>query len=345
MRHQTLLTPAIAISTLVLLSTFAPADIVFQSLRNNASELYVMNDDGSEVGRLTDNEFKEGRPIWSPNGRYIVFMRDINSSIPGRPQQIHNFIMSADGRHLENVTRPLGIKGGNATWSPNGESLILSTWRNKTHDIAAVDIANNTVAYLTQNPPQRGGSTAPSWSPNGKYIVYEQTQIAHGRTLYKMDANGRNVRELIPANGKMMRNFPTWSPDGKYILYSETEFHIGQGVMKRAEDRIVVMRADGSNPKALRIPKTWALGAACWASHGTQIIFSAMENGFVDPNGNFDIYRYDLSSRAITNLTNHPADDYSPDWTNQSLSVSRVNKLTTQWGEIKGGEVTHGSFL
>ena len=336
MRNHKLWTETIAISTLIFfLSTLAQADIVFKSLRNASSELYLMNDNGGEVRRLTDDAFKKGRPIWSPDGRYIVFMQDINSAVPGRGQQIHNFVMHANGKYPQNLTLPLGIKGGNATWAPNGKSLLISIWRNKTHDIVALDIANSTFRYLTNNPAEQGGSTAPSWSPNGRHIVYEQTKIAHGRTLYKMDANGKNATELLPGDGKTMRNFPRWSPDGKYILYSETVFLIGQGAMGRAEDRIVIMRADGSNQRALSIPKTWATGAACWAADGTQILFSAMENGLVNPNGNFDIYRYDLNSRAITNLTNHPADDYSPDWTARSLSVSAVEKLTTQWAKIK----------
>ena len=336
MRIQKLSTETIVASTLFfLLSTLAQADIVFKSLRNDASELYVMNDDGSQLRRLTDNGFKEGRPIWSPDGRYIVFMRDINSAVPGQPQQIHNFVMHADGSHPQNLTQPLGISGGNATWSPDGQSLLISIWRNKTHDIATLDIANSTLGYLTNNPAKRGGSTAPSWSPNGRHIVYEQTQIAHGRTIYKMDANGKHSTELLPGDGKTMRNFPRWSPDGKYILYSETEFHIGQGVMGRAADRIVIMRADGSNPRALSIPKTWATGAASWAADGTQIIFSAMENGLENPNGNFEIYRYDRASRGITNLTNHPAHDFSPDSTPRSFSVSPKGKLTTQWAKIK----------
>ena len=336
MRNQKLWTETIVASTLFfLLSTLAQADIVFKSLRDDSSELYVMNDDGSQVRRLTDNGFKEGRPIWSPDGRYIVFMRDINSAVVGQPQQIHNFVMHADGSHPQNLTQPLGIAGGNATWSPDGQSLLISIWRNKTHDIATLDIANSTVGYLTHNPEKRGGSTAPSWSPNGRHIVYEQTQIAHGRTIYKMDANGKHAMELLPGNGKTMRNFPRWSPDGKYILYSETEFHIGQGVMRRAADRIVIMRADGSNQRALSIPKTWATGAASWAADGTQIIFSAMEDGLKNPNGNFEIYRYDRASRGITNLTNHPADDFSPDSTRSSFSVSPKGKLTTQWGKIK----------
>lgn len=335
MRNTNLLTATIVIIFTSLLYSLVQADIVFTSLRSDSSEIYVMNDKGGEIRQLTNNKFKEGRPIWSQNGRYIVFMRDINSSTPGQPQQIHNFIMYADGRHQENITKPAGILGGNATWHPNSQYITISIRGNHNHDIVNLDIVNNTVEYLTRNKDGSGGSTAPSWSPNGKYIVYEQTIIQNGRTIYKMDFNGNHMEELVPAKQKMMRNFPAYSPDGKHILYSETEFNIGKGFISVAASQIIVMRADGSNQQELRIPKTWATGAACWAYNGTQIIFAAVKDGFVNQNGEFDIYRYDMKSTAITNLTNHPAGDYSPHWVDGSLSISGANKLATQWGKIK----------
>jgi len=335
MRITIILTATIVIICLSLLYSLAQADIVFTSLRSGLSEIYVMNDDGSEVRQLTNNKFKEGRPIWSPNGRYIVFMRDVNSSTPGQPQLIHNFIMYSDGRHQENVTKPAGILGGNATWHPNGQYITMSTSGAHSLDIVNLDIVNNTVEYLTRNKEGKGGSTSPSWSPDGKQIVYEQTIIQNGRTIYRMNHNGNHAKELVPAKKKMVRNFPAYSPDGKYILYSETEFNIGKGFISVVASQINVMHADGSNQKELSIPKTWATGAACWAYNGTQIVFAAVEDGFVNQNGEFDIFRYNMKSRSITNLTNHLAADYSPHWIDGSLSVSSGNKLATQWGKMK----------
>ena len=321
---------------LLSVSPFASAAIVFKSERNDANALYVMNDDRSEVRQLTNNLFEDRCPIWSPDGRYIAFMRDLNAAQAGLPQQIDIFVMHADGSHQQNLTHPLDMEGGNVTWSPDGRHLAFSTWRNATFDIAVLDIANGAVGYLTDNPEGRDGSTAPCWSPDGRYIVYEQTKNAQGRTIYKMNANGKNTTQLLPGDAQTMRGFPRCSPDGEQILYSEAVFQIGQGGLKRVANRLVVMRRDGSNPRALTIPKTWVTFSACWAADGTQILFSAMENGLKNPNGNFDIYRYELASRAITNLTNHPANDYSPDWTRGSLAVSAVGKLATQWAKIKG---------
>ena len=41
-----------------------------------AEELYIMNADGSGQRRLTRNPARDGGPLWSPDGRQIVFTRE-----------------------------------------------------------------------------------------------------------------------------------------------------------------------------------------------------------------------------------------------------------------------------
>jgi tetratricopeptide (TPR) repeat protein/pSer/pThr/pTyr-binding forkhead associated (FHA) protein len=50
--------------------------IAFMSNRDGNWELYIMNDDGSGVRRLTNNAANDGLPTWSPDGRTIAFVSD-----------------------------------------------------------------------------------------------------------------------------------------------------------------------------------------------------------------------------------------------------------------------------
>lgn len=50
--------------------------VAFMSLRDGNWEIYVMNMDGSEVKRLTNNGDTDGLPIWSPDGQTIAFASD-----------------------------------------------------------------------------------------------------------------------------------------------------------------------------------------------------------------------------------------------------------------------------
>jgi serine/threonine-protein kinase len=50
--------------------------VVFMSNRDGNWEIYMVNADGSDLRRLTDNAAPDGLPVWSPDGRAIAFVSD-----------------------------------------------------------------------------------------------------------------------------------------------------------------------------------------------------------------------------------------------------------------------------
>jgi Tol biopolymer transport system component len=48
--------------------------IAFMSRRSGNWEIYLVNADGSEAQRLTDDPAEDGLPTWSPDGRAIAFV-------------------------------------------------------------------------------------------------------------------------------------------------------------------------------------------------------------------------------------------------------------------------------
>jgi len=95
--------------------------IVFQSNRDfypafpnlefdPGSEIYVMNADGTDVRRLTDNVARDLDPAWSPNGAQIVFDSD---RVVAQTKQV--YVMNADGSDPRALTGPHG-ESGHAGW-------------------------------------------------------------------------------------------------------------------------------------------------------------------------------------------------------------------------------------
>src|SRR2546429_207892 len=85
-----------------------------------AAEIYLMDGDGTNPRRLTENTYSDGFPALSPDGRRIVF--DSNRQrAEGEPLNTSDlFVMNADG-----TEQMLLVRGSSGTWSPDGKKIAF----------------------------------------------------------------------------------------------------------------------------------------------------------------------------------------------------------------------------
>ena len=87
-------------------------------------DIYVMNADGSDLVRLTDDVRSDANPAWSPKGDRIAF----ESNRDGRPEI---YVMDADRSNPVRLTNfpaefsPSNILVTKPTWSPNGDRIAF----------------------------------------------------------------------------------------------------------------------------------------------------------------------------------------------------------------------------
>lgn len=324
---------------LFCLPSLAAAKIVFTSNRDGSSNIYVMDDDGSNVQRLTFTESPQvdGGPIWSPDGTHIAFERDTDAAKHKTNQKYDIFLMDADGSNVQQLTDDRALDGS-CTWSPDGRRIAFESTRNKGLDIYVMDIFTREVKQLTRNPGNRDSASDPSWSPNGKYIAYEQGINAGllnaGTTIYVMNADGTGAKALVPPHNEWSRSTPSWSPDSKSVLYDESRFAVVGQITKRVSSNVVIQRHGSKARRVLNIPKKWLVNSVCWMDNGKQVLIAARKSEGIGEQ--IDIYRYHLVTGQITNLTNHPENDFAMDWISDDvLSVSPHGKKTVQWGTLK----------
>jgi Tol biopolymer transport system component len=85
--------------------------IAFESDHDGDMEIYVMNTDGSDVRRLTDNAIHDEGPVWSPDGKRITFTsgpEDLEGDI---------WVMDADGSDRTQLTDSPG-RDESPDWQP-----------------------------------------------------------------------------------------------------------------------------------------------------------------------------------------------------------------------------------
>lgn len=319
---------------LLLIPCFATAKIVFVSKRSGAMDIHVMDDDGSNVQQLTSVKPLEVDvdPQWAPDGQHIAFSRDLSR---GRVQDFQLFIMRPDGSDVKQLTFPPIDYGIFYTWAPDGQHIAFSGKLDQGEQIYLIDIRTMEIQQLTNFD---GASVSVrSWSPDGEYIAYDHFKLNMGSNIYVMRADGSRARQFIPIwDDRLYRDDFRWSPDSKSLLYSERGIaengkHLGSQVVIQEYNRAT---GRGGKKQTLTTPNNWYIHSLDWMNNGQDVLITAEERNL--PVLQYDIYRYNIATDQITNLTNLPRDDYFPDWiSDKMLSVSPLGKKHILWGALK----------
>jgi TolB protein len=122
--------------------------------------------------------------------------------------------------------------------------------------------------------------------------------------LVVADADGMNPRIVMQSNEPLMS--PSWSPDGQSLAYVSFEDKLPTvyvQLLKSGERRRVSARA-GVNQ------------APAWSPDGKKLALTLSTR-----DGNLDIYTLDLTTQALTRITDDPGIDTEPQWSKDGASI------------------------
>ncbi len=247
--------------------------IAFSRLTGDYWQIWTMQPDGGKAVQLTKSESDKRYPIWTSNGKEILFRDNnnraymvnlatvkeekilksfgyIGSLVPSPDDKQILFvrfqaelrdnsnlwIASKDGQNQRILTRDAGLQY-DAAWSPDGKEIAyISGQGYQKHNLFLISSSGSNKRQLTND---KAMELLPAISPEGKNIAYV-SDITGNFDIWLMELDGQNPRQLTVYEGIDTR--PCWSPDGKRIMFVSD---------RSGSQQIWIMNSDGSNPKQL----------------------------------------------------------------------------------------------
>jgi TolB protein len=257
-----------------------------------SNQICIINADGRGFRRLTTDDTKQHYyPSLSPDGRSVVYAAFRQANI------YEIFEMDLATGSVVQLTDKLGNLNAPEI-SPNGKNIVFKLWSPNTD--------KNTIWMMDRDGQDadkisRVSGWDPTWSPDGKDILFTSDMEDGAIQLFRIAANGKQLHRVSALSG--IRGRSDWSPNGQFIVtYSGDPW----------AHEVYIMTVDGSNAHVISPAGGNAQGPS-FSPDGQWVTFTAYYDQPGDENG-CEIYILRVDGTDLRRLTNNDYCDYQPRW-------------------------------
>ncbi len=205
-------------SRLLRYPSYSKGKVAFSYL----GDIWVANDDGSGVQRITDNTAREINPRFSPDGKWIVFSSN-------RAGNYDVYLVSAQGgqpRQLTFNTADDTVVG----WSPDGRKILFTSSRGVGVFPGVLTLFEISVDGGMEQPIPTDWGSWGSYSPDGSKLAYSRHPGVWSRQHYRgsyavdlwvMDAASKKSTLIADPDYKGNYFWPMYGHDGEIYFVAD----------------------------------------------------------------------------------------------------------------------------
>jgi len=176
--------------------------IAFDSDRYGVRAVYVAQIDGSSIRRVSGPGYAE-LPSWSPDGKFLTFVR-------GEPWRQTVWNLWVRNMRTSAMARLTSFRAGQTwtgSWFPDSRRVAFS----HNDQLTITDITNGR-SQVYRSPKASSSVRTPAVSPDGQHVIFQVT------------ANGAWLLDLRTQKMKQVLQDPTaeefaWEPGGRRVAY------------------------------------------------------------------------------------------------------------------------------
>jgi TolB protein len=259
------------------------------------------------ASRLDDFDLTitEPMPSFSPQGDKLAYSATYDGT---NVADTAIDVMKPDGSERRHAFARPGFSAFSSSWSPTADLIAFSVgryFRSAGHPTAQVAIMKPDGTNLRMIADDASNNGFPSWSPDGRRIVYKKDQHL---VIYSL-ADGKTT-DLTKA-GPQYDNFPQWSSKDRISFTTNRD----------GDFEIYSVKPDGTDLR--RLTNSHGVdGHQIWSPDGESIMFSSARMGFKDertlleriPQPYGELFVMHADGTQVRQITDNQWEDATPGW-------------------------------